>query len=207
MMSYIEYLNMPTKVAIILVAIFLFMQIVGEILEFKGKVVPEFLKIRKYFARKKAEREMVAQASETLKSVKELLVEVEKHYNDDNIALRNKWMNDVDRKFEENDKLFKELNEKLDRNNEDTLSLLIDSKRNAIISFASCVIDENYPVTREQFKRIFKTHEEYEDIIRKNGLTNGEVDIAYHIITESYESHMINHTFIEDIRGYNNNQN
>ena len=33
-------------------------------------------------------------------------------------------------------------------------------------------------------------------------MTNGEVDIAYRIISESYETHMRNHTFIEDIRGY-----
>jgi hypothetical protein len=57
-------------------------------------------------------------------------------------------------------------------------------------------------VTREQFNRIFKQHEEYEDIIKANGIKNGEVDIAYRIISESYETHMRNHSFIEDIRGY-----
>ena len=96
----------------------------------------------------------------------------------------------------------RELNEKLDKNNADTLSLLIDGKRNTIIDFASKVIDENYPVTREQFNRIFKIYEEYEKIIENNNLTNGEVDIAYRIIKESYENHMKNHTFIENIRGY-----
>ena len=88
------------------------------------------------------------------------------------------------------------------KNNKDIVSLLIDSKRNNIINFASNVIDENSPVTREQFKRIFKLYEEYEKIIKENGFTNGEVDIAFRIITESYEKHMKNHTFIEDIRGY-----
>ena len=91
----------------------------------------------------------------------------------------------------------------MDRNNEDTLALLIDNKRNTIINFASKVIDENTPVTREQFNRIFKIHKEYEEIIESNKLTNGEVDIAFRIITEAYEAHMRNHSFIEDIRGYN----
>ena len=75
-------------------------------------------------------------------------------------------------------------------------------ERNAIISFASLVIDESKPVTREQFNRIFKVHQEYESIIESNGMTNGEVDIALSIIKESYEKHMRNHTFVEGARGY-----
>ena len=59
------------------------------------------------------------------------------------------------------------------------------------------------PATREQFNRIFKTHKEYEEIIEKHGLTNGEVNIAIHIIQEQYEVRMKNHSFIEDVRGYN----
>jgi len=64
------------------------------------------------------------------------------------------------------------------------------------------VIDEKNSVTREQFNRIFKLYEEYEEIISSNGMTNGEVDIALSIIKESYEKHMRNHTFVEDARGY-----
>ena len=97
----------------------------------------------------------------------------------------------------------RELNEKLDKNNAVTLSILIENKRNSIIDFASKVIDESYPVTKEQYNRIFKIYEEYEDIIKENELTNGEVDIAIRIIRESYEKHLKNHTFIEDVRGYN----
>ena len=41
-----------------------------------------------------------------------------------------------------------------------------------------------------------------EDIIKKNNMTNGEVDIAIRIIKESYEKHMRHHSFVEDIRGY-----
>lgn len=86
-----------------------------------------------------------------------------------------------------------------------TLSILIDNKRSSIINFASYVIDESKPVTREQFNRIFKLHQEYENIITSNGMTNGEVDIAIRIIKEAYENHMRNHTFIENIRGYAKN--
>ena len=90
----------------------------------------------------------------------------------------------------------------LTRNTEDTQAILIDNKRNEIINFAALVIDENRPVTREQFNRVFKLHREYEEIIEKYGLVNGEVDIAIRIIKEAYETHLRNGTFIEDIRGY-----
>lgn len=211
---------MPTKIAFILVGVFLALQIIGELLEFKGKAVPEFVKIRKYFARKKKERETLSQMaelldeyremSETLADVQRLLNDIDEHYSKDNIAMRDNWMREVnehmsdsERKRGEQESLMRALNDKLDKNNADTLSLLIDSKRNAIIDFASCVVDENYSVTREQFNRIFKLYEDYEDIIERNGLTNGEIDIAYRIITESYEKHMKTHTFIEDTLGYN----
>ena len=53
MINYIEFLNIPTRVAISVIMLFFIMQVVEEVLEFKGKVVPEFIKIRKYFSRKK----------------------------------------------------------------------------------------------------------------------------------------------------------
>lgn len=212
MINYLEYLNMPEKTVIVIVIVFLIIQIIGEILEFKGMVVPEIIKIRKYFTRKKKEREVLNQLStifeefrrmpETLENVQILLSNVDKHYNTDNIAKRDNWIQNVNYKLDSYDKLVQELSKKMDKNNEDTLALLIESKRNTIINFASYVIDKNSQVTREQFNRIFKMYEEYEEIIQKNGLTNGEVDIAFRIITESYEKHMKNHTFIEDIHGY-----
>ena len=202
MIDYIEYLYLPTKIAIAIVALFLIMQIVGEFLEFKGKVVPEFVKIRKRFARKRREREIMQEVPVLLAEVKKTISEFSAHYGADNIRMRDEWIKGVNSKLEQNDKWIQELDKKLDKNNQDTLSLLIDSKRNSIISFASLVIDENTPVTREQFNRIFKLYEEYESIISANGLTNGEVDIAFRIIKDSYENHMRNRSFVEDIRGY-----
>lgn len=220
MLNYIEYLNTPTGIATILVGVFLCIQIIGELLEFKGKVVPEFVKIRKYFARKKKERQALSKMTvlieehtamaETITDVKRLLTDINQHYSADNIAMRDGWMKEVnehitdsEKKRKEQDLLMRELSAKLDKNNADTLSLLIENKRNTIIDFASKVIDDKYPVTKEQFNRIFKTYKEYEEIIESNGLTNGEVDIAYRIITEAYENHMRNHSFVEDVRGYN----
>lgn len=202
MLDYMEYLNIPTTVIFVIVAVFLGIQIIGEFTEFCGIAVPEFFKIRKYLARKKEERETIRKMPDILANVQALLDDVKIHYSKDNIAKRDKWIDAVNAKLEKNDKWIKEMDKKLDRNRDDILSLLIDSKRNDIINFASHVIDENYPVTREQFNRIFKLYKEYEAIIEKNGLTNGEINIALRIIQESYERHMKNHTFVEDIRGY-----
>ena len=203
MLNYIEYLNIPAKIGIILVGIFFAMQIIGVLLEFKGKVVPEYLKIRKYMKRKKDERETLAKMPETLEKVEKLLNDVNEHYSEDNISKRNSWMDWVNSRAKVYDAGIADLEEKIDKNNAITLSLLIDIKRDTIINFASKVIDENYPVTKEQFNRIFKIYEEYEEIIEENEMTNGEVDIAIRIIREAYENHMRNHTFVEDVRGYN----
>lgn len=221
MHNYIEFFDsMPVSVVVGLMILFGLLQGIGEILEFKGKVVPEIMKIRKYFKRKKEERIALGkmtelaneypQMAETIREVKRLLADFDKHYGDDNIAMRDKWMQEVnehiansDERRREQDALMRELNDKLDKNNDVTLSILIENKRSAIIDFASKVIDETYPVTREQFNRAFKTYREYEAIIEEHELTNGEVDIAIHIIQESYEQHMKRHTFIEDVRGYN----
>ena len=216
MLSYIEYLNTPTGIATVLVGVFLCIQIIGELLEFKGNIVPEFMKVRKYFSRKKIEREAISQlpavmeelkkVPETLKKVQTLLGDVDAHYSKDNITKRDEWIQWVNNRshiYDEYAPHISELEKKMDKNNAITQSLWIDSKRNMIIEFASKVIDEKYPATREQFNRIFKVYQEYEEFIHDNDLTNGEVDIAIRIIKESYEKHMRNHTFVEDVRGYN----
>ena len=183
MLSYIEFLGIPISIAIIIVIIFFAMQFIGEILEFKGKIVPEIFKIRKYFARRKKEKAAISkmtdileeyqQMSTTIENVNQLLTDIDKHYSKDNIAKRDGWMQEVnehisdsEKRRKEQDDLMRELNKKLDENNEVTLSILIENKRMTIINFASKIIDENYPATREQFNRIFKTHKEYEEIKR-----------------------------------------
>lgn len=202
MLNSMEYLGLPTTIIIIVVAVFLVIQCIGELIEFKGKAVPEFFNIRKYFARKKAEHEILSSLPDTIKEMKKTVDDINRHYSEDNISKRDKWIDGVNKKLDANDKLIRQLSEKIDKNNKDTLSILIENKRTAIIDFASKVSNTDAPITKEYYNRIFKMYQEYEDIISKNNLTNGEVDIAYRIIVESYEEHLSNHTFIEDIRGW-----
>ena len=197
---------MPVKIGLIIVGCFLVMQIIGELLEFKGKVVPEFLKVRKYFARRKTEKNETVQ---TLKEVKQLLSDVNLHYSEDNITKRNEWMQWVNDRVKVYDDSFVEISKNLagvtqalNDNTKLTEEMFIQSSRDRIIDFATKVADENLPVSREEFNRIFKVYTKYEKYLEEHEMTNGEVDIAYRIIKESYEIHMRNHSFIEDIRGY-----
>lgn len=202
MLNYIEYLNVPSQIAIALIAVLFVLQLIGEFLSFKGKAVPEIMSIRKYFARKKYERKVIRELPDTIQDLKNIVNNIDKHYSADNISMRDKWIDNVNKKLNMEDELVRDLNKKLDEANKDIVSILVDNKRNTIIDFASRVSNSSVLVTKEQFNRVFKIYKEYEDLISKNGLTNGEVDIAYRIIVESYEDHLSNHTFIEDTRGW-----
>lgn len=203
MPQYVEYLNIPQTVAIVLVAAFLILQFVGEMLEVKGRVVPEFVKIRKYFARKREERAAIREMPNALKEVRQLLNDVEKHYSADNITMRNEWMKTVDHDICENDQHIRENDMLIKKISKELTDMRLENMRGEIIKFAAHVVDPNYIVTHEQFNRIFKMYKEYERIIEEEGRTNGEVKVAYRIIDESYEEHLRNKTFVENVRGYN----
>ena len=130
MINYLEYLNTPTKIGAAIIFAFVVMQIVGEILEFKGKIVPEYVKVRKFFARKRQEK---AQTLETLRQVQALLNDVNQHYNEDNIAKRDAWMqwvNDRTKVYDASVAELTALKEALASNNELTLDLYINVNRN-----------------------------------------------------------------------------
>ena len=74
-----EYLGVPATITICFVVAFLVIQIIGELLEFKGKVVPEFFKIRKYFARKKKDREKMDKIFESVKELEKISKSNDEH--------------------------------------------------------------------------------------------------------------------------------
>lgn len=202
MIAYLEYLNAPVKICFAIIVCFIITQVVGELLEFKGKVVPEFLKIRKFLSRKKAEKEEVRLM---LKRVEQKLTDVNAHYSADNITYRDNWMRQVNQYGDSIiaiNKVLSEVTEALKDNTDLTEEMFVQSSRDRIIDFAMKVADESSAVSREEFNRIFKVYSRYEKYIEERGLTNGEVDVSIQIIREAYEKHMKNHTFIEDVRGY-----
>lgn len=207
MVSFVEYLKMPATIGGIIIACFMVMQIIGGILDFKGKTVPVIMNIRKHFKQKKQEK---LETAETLKAVKILLQDVNGHYSADNIAKRDNWMQWVNSRAVTYDDFIKEMGTKfanvvdaLDNNTKMTEELFVQSSRDRIIDFATKVENKDTVVSREEFNRIFKVYNRYEQFLKDHNMTNGEIDINYQIIKESYEEHLHNHTFLEDIRGMN----
>ena len=220
MIQYIEYLGLPGGIGVAIIALFAVSQAIGELLELKGKVVPEALKIRKYLKRKHKEREDMRKVVEmlpslqeipsTLEGVKKLLENVDNHYSRDNIAKRDEWMKWVNDRATIYDESIVEISKNLAGvtgalrdNTRMTEEMFIQSSRDRIIDFATKAGNDNAMVSREEFNRIFKVYDKYEKFLEDHEMSNGEVDIAYRIIKSSYETHLKNHTFIEDIRGYN----
>ena len=206
MIGYLEYLDAPVKVGLVIIGCFLVMQIIGEFLEFKGKVVPEVLKVRKFFSRRKQEKNETAQ---TLREVKLLLSEVNAHYSEDNITKRNSWMNWVneravvyDNSIVDITKNLANVTQALKDNTKLTEEIFIQSSRDRIIAFSTKVADENVLVSMEEFNRIFKIYNDYENYLHDHNLTNGEVEIAHRIIEEAYELRLKTRSFTEYIRGY-----
>ena len=136
------------------------------------------------------------------KEVKMLLSDVNAHYSEDNIAKRDSWMQWVNDRAVTYDTFIKEMGEKFADVVKVLEEIFVQNSRDRIIDFATKVENKNTMVSREEFNRIFKVYDRYENFLKERGLKNGEVDINYQIIKESYEDHLRNHTFIEDVRGY-----
>ena len=198
----LTYLGIPMIVIACALALLFVLNVIGSILDIKGKVWPEIVNFRGWRRRKKEEKE---KQDKLLERLAEKLESFEGHYSPEKIAQRNEWMEWVNERAKVYDASVKELTtfkDTLEVTKELTLDLYINVNRNRIIDFANQVVNEDVPVSREAFNRIFKVYDDYEEILEKYGKTNGEVDVSIRIIRESYEAHMRNHTFIEDARGY-----
>lgn len=210
MLNYLQYLEqhmgLPALIVVALIVLFCIMQMVGEVLEFKGKVVPEFLKIRKFFKRRKQNK---IETQQMIQDVRKLLAEVNEHYSTDNITKRNDWMKWVNDRSQVYDQSILEIKSQmidvtaaLNANTKMTEEMFIQSSRDRILDFATKVSNEDIPVSREEFNRIIKVYTEYEAFLKERQKTNGEIDIAYRIINEAYAERLKSSAFIEDIRGY-----
>lgn len=204
MEQLLEFFKITGPWAAGILGTWIILNIIGELVEKTGKIVPEFMKVRKFFIRKKEEKKRQKQL---LINVETLLSEVNQHYSEDNIAKRNEWMEWVNsraRVYDQSISEFMEMKQSIADNNKLTLDLYININRNRIIDFASKVANENVLISKEEFNRIFKIYQDYEAVLKQHHMTNGEVDIAYRVIQESYKERLRDHTFLEDVRGYNN---
>lgn len=199
----LTYLGIPMIVIACALALLFVLNVIGSIFDICGKVWPEFINFR---GRRRKKKEAKDKQEKLLERLAEKLESFESHYSPEKIAQRNEWMNWVNRRAEVYDDAVAQLlllQDKLNENNEITLDLYINTNRNRILDFARIVADDSALVSREEFNRIYKVNCEYHAILTKYGKENGEVDTAIKIIDEAYDYRMRNHSFIEDIRGYN----
>ena len=210
MLDYIkflnDYINVPAKLIAGVIILLLCLQLVGELLEFFGKVAPGFMKLRKN-AKAKLEKEiqrdaLLAAAAEALEKNNKKLDEFTALYNNDNMAKRKNWMESVNNGISTNKDDIHALAEKLEKIYDISMKDHVEALRSVIIGFANRVSDKNGALTHEEFRRAFAAHEDYEAFLKEHGLTNGQVDVAYRVISEDYADRLRNHEFLEDIRGY-----
>ena len=188
----IEYLGLPATIAIALVGLFMVLKIIGEIIEVGVKAVPEFLKIRKYFKRKRKEKE---ENQQMIKDCKELLSEFNSHYDEDNITKRDKWMNKVDNSVKNNDQFMQTLDGKLDKilsDNESLKSQLEQVKSNVLENEADRLRSElfdcgnrcrrNIRLHPEEMEHIRAVYTKYSNVLHQNG--PGEAE--FNFITDYY---------------------
>jgi hypothetical protein len=195
----IEFLGVPGWVAIVIVGILLIIQIIGCILDFKGKVVPEIINIRGHLRRKREEKEeeerKAKETVETLAEVKQLLSDVNSHYNKDNITKRNDWMKSVDKSVCDNDKLIQTLDGKIDKlleTNENLKEQLSQVKSNVLENEADRLRSElfdcgnrcrrNIRLHPEEMEHIRAVWHKYYNILHQNG--SGEKE--FNFITDYY---------------------
>ena len=200
----IATLGIPGSIAVVIVAIFAVLQLIGEVIEWNGKVAPVALKVRKLFTRNAARRKEYEQ---TLQDVKTALNAILVHCNPENIEQRNEWMSWVNSRAELYDNTVNDylsakdmLVDAINRNTKMTEQMFVENSRDRIIDFASKVSNPMSFVSREEFHRIFKVYEKYENFLEEHNMTNGEVEINYQIIRDAYVERTQSHNFIEDLR-------
>lgn len=146
--------------------------------------------IKEKFAKKKAKRKKL---EKTIASVETLLADINQHYSKDNISKRDEWINWVNGQADTYNSTLENINERLgslDKKLEKTTNLAektrLDQQRQSILDFAARVNNPQYDYSKEHFRKVFKTIEEYEAYIEANNLINGEIDHAIEVIEKAY---------------------
>lgn len=228
-----EYLVIPGSVIIGLIIVLGILQIIGGIMESCNKAVPPLLKLFKIIKdkrkAKKDKKQELQNAIEILPEVKSLLSNIKKHYDEDNISKRDKWMLEVNttmnwakdraKVYDSSVKELKDLAEvvkkqseniekqqkAIEMNNKMTSDMYKQSCRRDILDFEHKIInarkaDKPLIISREEFRKIRKTYDAYEEFLKNYGGTNGEVDDAMEVIRCAERGEYSYIEFLEDIR-------
>lgn len=215
MEKILTLLGLPGTIIAGILIVYTCLNILGELIELKGKIVPEWMKIRKFFRRKKLQEEERLQALKDVKdlltSTSKLLDEVNTHYGKDNITQRNNWITQVNNtmtwvyeKADSYDTTIKELKQEFKDNRKIAEFLYVQNCRTTILDFASKVGRPEYLATKDEFKRVFNVYRDYEKFLETHHMENGEVDDAMEIIREEHKECLRTNRFLEAKRSSNN---
>lgn len=200
----LSYLGVPMIFIACILALLFILNVIGSILDFKGKVVPEIINFRRYRRRKRNEKE---KQNTLLKDVQKSLNEMKSHYSPEKIAERDAWIKGVNsnmswvhQRADEYDASIERIVAALDANTKMTEDMFIESSRDRIINFAEKASDYNCILSREQFRRINRVYDDYEKFLEERHRENGEVDTAYELIQDGYKYRLKHHSFVEDMR-------
>ena len=201
MEQILSTLGVPGTIGAGILLAYALLNLLGELIELKGKIVPEWMKIRKFFKRRKEEERT---RLETLQNVQALLDNVNKHYSEDNIRKRDEWMQAVncDRQYMHDradvyDASIETLKEEFSRNRKMAEFLFIQNCRTTILEFAAKIARPDYVTTKDEFRRVFKVHTEYEQFLESIGEENGEIDDAMEVIHSEYKECLKTNNFLE----------
>ena len=208
--------GVPACIITIVLVIFVFMQVTGEIIEWCGKTAPIWLKLRKIITRKRDARRQKEEARDNaLLEATKAIQEFNKHYNPEAIKERDEWISWVNKRADVYDTSVSELlalksliegmRAEQKYNSEIAAQLYKDFCRNRILDFAHALVNarkSDKPViySREEFRKIHTIHTDYEKFLKKYKGTNGEVDDAMIVIRQAERGELPNIEFLEDLR-------
>lgn len=143
-----------------------------------------------------------------MREVKSLFIAIKPHVSQESLQKRNNWMHSVDDDLAESKKdraeihvIWENLSELIEKFRVQLVMVRVEQMRNSIINFARMAADDNIPLTREEFNRIFKLYDAYERLLDENNMENGEIDMNMSIVRLAYEKRTVCRTFVEDTRG------
>ena len=233
--------------AVVIIVLSLVIEAIGKIIKVNMPLFSLLIKpIKNHLSKKKHQEQLLENIQTTLaqlnnkpeevksntncsenEELKNFIIDLKNHYTEENIAVRDKWMLDVNttmhwckEKAKEYDASVQELKQlaeivkkqsdnfdkqqaALELNNEMTSELYKQTTRTEILNFAHSIInakeaDKPLLISEEQFNKINKSFEAYEKFLATYGGTNGQVDNAMIVIRQAERGEIPN---IKHFRG------
>lgn len=214
--------GVPAAVLGVIIGIFVVMQVTGEIIEWTGKVSPKILKVRKIFKENKEKKEKTQkildqydEQAKLLQSMQTLIADFNSHYSSDNMEQRNTWIKTVNdnlewtRKraniYDETVKQLTAMQSDVAKLSEFSCKIIKEDYRNRILDFQHRLVNARGKSTpeycsREEFRKIYATYEDYEAFLEYTHDENHQVDDAMKTIRKAEAGELPNIVFIDDLR-------